>query len=168
MLNSSPFKTEPTTSRLTRSAVAPWLTVFGIFLTRKRAALQALVGNYSGIIINCDRAKMYFNGKRLQWCWAHLKRDIQKLIDSQNRQVKRLGHDLMRQQRLLFEQWHLYKADKISWNSFQKKISSIREEFNRLLLRGRNSGNKIRSPVMMTECGISSKNPFMSASSTKR
>ena len=49
-------------------AVAPLFAVFGIFLTRKRAALQALVGNYSGIIINCDRAKMYFNGKRLQWC----------------------------------------------------------------------------------------------------
>ena len=123
-------------------AVAPWFAVFGIFLTRKRAALQALVGNYSGIIINCDRAKMYFNGKRLQWCWAHLKRDIQKLIDSQDRQVKRLGHDLMRQQRLLFEQWHLYKADKISWKSFQKKIAPLREEFNGLLLRGRNSGNK--------------------------
>jgi transposase len=123
-------------------AVAPWFAVFGIFLTRKRVALQALVGNYSGIIINCDRAKMYFNGKRLQWCWAHLKRDIQKLIDSQDNQVKRLGHDLMRQQRLLFEQWHLYKADTISWKSFQRKIAPVREEFNRLLLRGRNSGNK--------------------------
>jgi transposase len=123
-------------------AVAPWFAVFGIFLTRKRVALRALVGNYSGIIINCDRAKMYFNGKRLQWCWAHLKRDIQKLIDSQDKQVKRLGHDLMRQQRLLFEQWHAYKANKISWNSFQKKVAPIRKEFDSLLLRGRHSGNK--------------------------
>jgi transposase len=123
-------------------AVAPWFTVFGIFLTRKRAALQALVGDYSGIIINCDRAKMYFNGKRLQWCWAHLKRDIQKLIDSQDNQVKRLGHELMRQQRLLFEQWHLYKDDKISWKSFRKKVAPIREKFDSLLLRGCYSGNK--------------------------
>ena len=123
-------------------AVAPCFAVFGIFLSRKRAALQALVGNYSGIIINCDRAKMYFNGKRLQWCWAHLKRDIQKLIDSQDRQVKRLGHDLMREQRLIFEQWYLYKADKISWKSFQRKIAPIREAFDNLLLRGRYSGNK--------------------------
>ena len=123
-------------------AVAPWFAVFGIFLTRKRVALRALVGNYSGIIINCDRAKMYFNGKRLQWCWAHLKRDIQKLIDSQDKQVKRLGHDLMRQQRLLFEQWHAYKANQISWNSFQKKVAPIRKEFDSLLLRGRHSGNK--------------------------
>jgi len=123
-------------------AVAPWFAVFGIFLTRKRAALKALVGNYSGIIINCDRAKMYFDGERLQWCWAHLKRDIQKLIDSKDNQVKRLGHDLMRQLRLLFELWHLYQDDKISWRTFRKKVAPIRKEFNSLLLRGCFSGNK--------------------------
>jgi len=53
-------------------AVAPCFTLFGIFRSSKRAALQVLIGNYSGIIINCDRAKMYFHGQRLQWCWAHL------------------------------------------------------------------------------------------------
>ena len=47
------------------------------------------VGDYSGVIPNCDRAKMYLDGKRLQWCWAHLKRDIQNLIDSPGNQVKR-------------------------------------------------------------------------------
>lgn len=123
-------------------AVAPWFAVFGIFLTRKREALKALVGNYAGIIINCDRAKMYFDGRRLQWCWAHLKRDFQKLIDSRDRQVKRLGHDLMRQQRLLFEHWRAHQNGEITWRSFQKRIAPIRKEFERLLLRGRSSGNK--------------------------
>jgi transposase len=122
-------------------AVAPMFAVFGIFLSRKREALQQLVGKYKGIIINCDRAKMYFDGKRLQWCWSHLKRDIQKLIDSPNGQVKRLGYDLMRQQRLLFEQWRLYKAEKITWTSFRKSIAPIRTEFDSLLLRGQFSGN---------------------------
>ena len=123
-------------------AVAPLFAVFGIFLSRKREALQQLVGNYDGIIINCDRAKMYFDGKRLQWCWSHLKRDIQKLIDSRDGQVKRLGQDLMRQQRLLFEQWRLFKADEISWTLFRRSVKPIRDEFNRLLLRGRESGNE--------------------------
>jgi transposase len=58
-------------------AVAPLFAVFGIFLSRKRESLKALVGDYSGTILNCDRAKMYFDGTRLQWCWAHLKRDFQ-------------------------------------------------------------------------------------------
>ena len=122
-------------------AVAPYFAVFGIFLSRKRDALKALVGNYAGVIINCDRAKMYFDGKRLQWCWAHLKRDIQKLIDSKDRQVKRLGHDLMRQQRLLFEHWRTYKNAEIRWQTFQRRVVPLRKEFERLLLRGRDSGN---------------------------
>jgi transposase len=123
-------------------AVAPQFAVFGVFLTRKREALAALVGDYSGIILNCDRAKMYFDGDRLQWCWAHLKRDIQKLIDNPDGQVKRLGHDLMRQLSLLFELWRRHKANEIAWSTFQIDVQSIRKEFNGLLLRGAFSGNR--------------------------
>jgi transposase len=123
-------------------AVAQTFAVFGIFANRSRESLVALIGDYQGIIINCDRAKMYLNGKRLQWCWAHLKRDFQKLIDSPDRQVKRMGHDLMRQERKLFEYWQEYKAGKIQWKTFQRKVAPIREEVRRLLLRGKYSGNK--------------------------
>ena len=123
-------------------AVASTFAVFGLFLNRKREALRKLVGDYAGIILNCDRAKMYLDGKQLQWCWAHLKRDIQKLIDSSDGKVKRLGHDLMRQQRLLFVHWRRYRAGKIKWKTFQKLVRPIRKEFHSLLLRGRCSGNK--------------------------
>jgi len=122
-------------------AVAPLFAVFGIFGNRKRESLVALVGDYSGVILNCDRAKMYLDGKQLQWCWAHLKRDIQKLIDSSDNQVKRLGHDLMRQQKLLFQHWRRYQSGKIQWNTFQSQIRPVRKEFDALLLRGRFSGN---------------------------
>lgn len=122
-------------------AVAPMFTVFGIFANRKRESLVSLIGDYRGIILNCDRAKMYLDGKRLQWCWAHLKRDIQKLIDSPDHQVKRLGHDLMRQQRLLLGHWRRYKAGEIKWGTFQTSVRPIREEVRGLLLRGSFSGN---------------------------
>jgi transposase len=54
-------------------AVAPWFAVFGIFLTHKRGALQALVGNYSGIIINGDKrligmCKELYNHR--SWLWT--------------------------------------------------------------------------------------------------
>jgi hypothetical protein len=122
-------------------AVAPMFTVFGIFANRSRQSLISLIGDYQGIILNCDRAKMYLDGKRLQWCWAHLKRDIQKLIDSGDNQAKRLGHDLMRQQKLLFQHWKRYKAGKIKWQTFQTLVRPIREEVRGLLLRGSFSGN---------------------------
>lgn len=123
-------------------AVAPLITVFGIFSNRSRDSLVSLVGNYQGIILNCDRAKMYLDGKRLQWCWSHLKRDFQKLIDSPDHQVKRTGHDLMRQERKLFGYWRRYKAGEIKWSTFQQYVSPIREEIRHLLLRGKFSGNK--------------------------
>ncbi|MEZ6118530.1 MAG: transposase [Pirellulaceae bacterium] len=41
------------------------------------------------------------------------------MIDSPNGQVKRMGHDLMRQHRALFEHWRKYKAGKIKWRTFQ-------------------------------------------------
>ena len=122
-------------------AVAPMFAVFSIFANRSRESLIALVGDYQGIILNCDRAKMYLDGKRLQWCWAHLKRDFQKLIDSPNGQVKRMGHDLMRQHRQLFKYWRHYKAGKIKWRTFQTYVGPIREEVRCLLLRGKFSGN---------------------------
>lgn len=129
-------------------AVAPLFTVFGIFLNRKRESLRTLIGDYSGVILNCDRAKMYFDGTSVQWCWAHLKRDIQSLIDHNNRQVKRLGHDLMRQQKLLFQHWRSYQAKEIQWEAFRALSRPIREEFEALLLRGCFSGN----PRLMGMC----------------
>jgi len=34
---------------------------------RSLPLLKAMIGDYSGVILNCDQAKMYFDGKRLQW-----------------------------------------------------------------------------------------------------
>ena len=62
-------------------------------------------------------------------------------IDHDDRQVKRLGHDLMRQQKLLFQHWRRYKSEEIKWETFQKLARPVRREFNSLLVRGSFSGN---------------------------
>ena len=90
-------------------AVTKLFAVFAIFSSRKGDALPELLGDDYGGIINCDRAKMYWRAERLQWCWAHFKRDIQALIDHPDHQIKRLGHDLMRQVKLMFLHWRAYK-----------------------------------------------------------
>lgn len=124
------------------TAVAPLFAVFAIFSSRKGDALPKLLGDAFTGIINCDRAKMYWQAKRLQWCWAHLKRDFQALIDHPDKQVQRLGRDLMRQVKLMFQHWHRYKADEISWRTFRKSMRPVRNEIDSLLLRGQCSGNK--------------------------
>ncbi len=124
------------------AAVAPLFAVFAIFSSRKGDALPKLLGESFTGIINCDRAKMYWQAKRLQWCWAHLKRDFQALIDYPDKQVQRLGHDLMRQVKLMFQHWKRYQAGEISWETFRRSMSPVRKEIDALLLRGKFSGNK--------------------------
>ncbi len=124
------------------TAVASSFAVFAIFASRAASALPKLLGDQFKGIINCDRAKMYWQAKRLQWCWAHLKRDFQSLIDHHDHQVKRLGYDLKRPVAIMFLVWHNYKSGSIPWTTFQNEMQPIRKEINSLLLRGRCSGNK--------------------------
>ena len=124
------------------TAVASTFAVFAIFASRAATALPKLLGDRFKGIINCDRAKMYWQAPRLQWCWAHLKRDIQSLIDHHDHQVKRLGYDLMRSVEVMFIIWHKYKSGSISWKTFQSQMRPIRKRVNSLLLRGVFSGNK--------------------------
>src|ERR1035438_5620990 len=51
----------------------------------------------------CDRAKMYWYLGSLQWCWAHLKRDFQAMIDSGDPRAKHLGCRLRHATCELFE-----------------------------------------------------------------
>src|SRR5215471_3457130 len=85
--------------------VAGLFTVFAWRGTRAATVLtELLTDGFAGVVM-CDRAKMYWMLGRLQWCWAHLKRDFQALADSADPVVKRLGHDLLRPTRELFRQW---------------------------------------------------------------
>jgi transposase len=124
------------------TAVAPLFAVFAIFSSRKGEALPKLLGDSFTGIINCDRAKMYWQAPRLQWCWAHLKRDFQALIDHEDKQVQRLGHDVMRQVKLMFQHWRRYKSGQISWSTFRTYMRPVRQELDALLLRGEFSGNR--------------------------
>lgn len=131
--------------------VADSFTVFAVRRSRAATVLHDLLGEEFSGIIHCDRAKMYWNvgldpppdplKHRLQWCWAHLKRDVQALIDSSDHQVKRLGHDLMRPTQQLFALWTRYRDGEITRRGFRRLMAPIRREIDALLLRGVFSGN---------------------------
>ena len=122
--------------------VAQAFTVFTVRATRAATAVdELLTGVFSGVV-TCDRAKMYWRARRLQWCWAHLKRDFQRLIDQGDNQAKRLGYDLRRMTCKLFEHWGNYHDGKISRAAFVRRMAPVRREVERLLLRGIASDNK--------------------------
>ena len=121
--------------------VARTFTVFTVRPTREATALVDLLTDAFCGIVTCDRAKMYWRTKRLQWCWAHLKRDFQALIDKGDNQAKRLGYDLRRMTCKLFEHWGNYRDGTITRAAFIRRMAPVRREVERLLLRGLNSGN---------------------------
>jgi transposase len=122
------------------TAVAATFTVFALRTTRAAPVLGELLGAAYGGVVNCDRAKMYYSQSRLQWCWAHLKRDFQALIDSGDGVKKRLGHDLMRPTRKLFRLWARYRDGTLTRVGFQRLMKPIRREIDALLLRGAFAG----------------------------
>jgi len=120
--------------------VARMFTVFTVRATREATALTTFLGETFCGIVTCDRAKMYWQLGRLQWCWAHLKRDFQALIDGG--QAKYLGHRLRRATCELFEHWADYRQGRISRAALLRRMGPVRRKVERLLLRGCESGKR--------------------------
>lgn len=121
--------------------VAGAFTVFAVRGSRAATTIGELLGEAFTGVMGCDRAKMYWRCERLQWCWAHLKRDFQALVDHPDPQVKRLGDDLMRPTRELFRLWSRCRDGKISREELDREMAPVRYRVESLLLRGRFSGN---------------------------
>jgi len=116
--------------------VAATFTFFACRTSRAADVPKQLLGaDYAGVV-HCDRARMYWAFGRLQWCWAHLKRDFQALIDGPCTVGKRLGHDLMRPTKEMFALWQKVRDGTITRRTFRRRMQPIRQRVDALLLRG--------------------------------
>ena len=116
-------------------------TVFAVRDSRAATAVVDHLGDSFTGVVNCDRAKMYWSLAKLQWCWAHLKRDFQSLIDTGDCQAKRLGQDLMRETRQLFRLWARARDGTLTRVGWLRGMRPVRKKVDALLLRGTFSGN---------------------------
>ncbi len=117
--------------------VAATFTYFACRTSRGAEVPQQVLGATFDGVIHCDRARMYWAlGGRLQWCWAHLKRDFQALCDGPCAIGKRLGHDLLRPTKKLFALWQKVRDGTLSRRVFQKQMQPIRAQVEDYLLRG--------------------------------
>lgn len=121
--------------------VAGLFTVFAVRGTRAATVLSELLTEDFAGVVSCDRAKMYWALGRLQWCWAHLQRDFQALADSDDRVVKRLGHDLLRPTHELFRQWSHCRDGTLSRAELSRCLAPVRRAVEGLLRRGLFSGH---------------------------
>jgi transposase len=118
------------------TAVADTFTVFACRTSRAADVVTGLLGDAYHGVVHCDRAKMYWRFGRLQWCWAHLKRDFQAWIDYPCRTRQRLGRDLMRPTLDLFALWKKVRDGTLARTAFAAMVAPIRQAINALLLRG--------------------------------
>ena len=121
--------------------VARLFTVFAVRPTREATALVVFLSEKFGGVVTCDRAKMYWRIERLQWCWAHLKRDFQAMIDTGHPRSKWLGERLRHATCELFEHWADYRAGRISRAALVRRMGPVRRKVECLLLRGVQSNN---------------------------
>ena len=115
------------------STVAAFLIAVG----RGFQALKALLGCDVIGFLTSDRWAVYDKWPlwRRQVCWAHLKRDFQKLVD-RGGEAARLGEALLRIQRRVFEEWHRFRGGTFGRRALQNHLDAEAREFGRLLEAG--------------------------------
>jgi transposase len=120
------------------AVVTPWAALFRIVPDRTAQSAQALLGQAYAGVATCDRLKSYWWVQRLQWCWAHLRRDFQAMID-RGQPGKVIGERLLAQSNTLFHLWHQFRAGQLSRRRLQQALKPVREAVTSVLQRGAKS-----------------------------
>jgi transposase len=121
------------------AVVTRWATLFRITRGRTAFVAQKLLGKSYAGVATCDRLKSYWWIKRLQWCWAHLRRDFQAMIDRGN-SGKAIGECLLEASNQIFHQWHQVVEGKLSRTQMQQAIKPVRAAVRRALQGGKKCG----------------------------
>lgn len=119
------------------TAATTGVVAFVIHAKRGTKGLIALLGEDIRGILHSDRWPVYrlIPSERRQICWAHLKRDFQKVLDGGGpsafvgRQGLRLVHEV-------FAAWHAFREGQITRRTLQRWIEPLKERMGKTLLKG--------------------------------
>ena len=119
------------------AAAMTGVVAFVIHAKRSALGLVALLGdNISGILCS-DRWSVYerLPPERRQICWAHLKRDFQKIIDrgGASAPLGRAGQRLIKK---VFAAWHAFQDGQLTREQLKEKLDPVVHQMNRLLVQG--------------------------------
>jgi transposase len=120
------------------AAATAGVAVFVIHAKRSRKGLKALLGDLIQGILHSDRWHVYLQvpEELRQLCWAHLKRDFQKIVDGGGPSVY-VGRRGLRIVRELFVAWRAFQAGAITRDRLQELIVPLERRLNRTLVEGR-------------------------------
>lgn len=115
--------------------VTKLVTIFTIAPTRGAEVAKSLLGCAARKVVISDRLKSYNWIKRRQFCWAHLRRDFQALID-RGGEAGEVGRRLLGHSDALFEWWHRVRDGTLARSSFQTYVATMRPFLREDLERG--------------------------------
>lgn len=113
------------------------VAVFVIHAKRSAVGLAALLGEEIDGILHSDRWNVYLQvpAERRQLCWAHLKRDFQKVVDGGG-PSEWVGHRGLRIVKELFAAWHAFQAGKVTRRRLQTMIEPLQRRLTKALMEG--------------------------------
>lgn len=119
------------------AAATTLVACFMIHPTRSALGLAALLGTKIKGIVCSDRWSVYGHLKLglRQLCWAHLKRDFQKLVD-RGGEAEIIGEMGLGAVEVVFEVWYRFRGGTISRRQMQHEIAGIRATLREWLERG--------------------------------
>ena len=121
------------------------VALFLIHPLRNASVLRTLLGKVIRGVVNSDRLHAYEHIplKQRQLCWAHLKRNFQKLVDRGGK-AKQVGEALLKIEKEVFDLWHLYRGGggKCTREQLAVRMLPLRFAMAEELARGRRSRNR--------------------------
>jgi len=123
--------------------IASLVAVFIIRPSRGAKVIKELLGETFKGILCTDRWSGYawMASAFRQLCWAHLKRDFQKISEREG-VSKRIGLDLLACQKEMFVDWHHFREGLFSREIFKKRMEPIRDKVEALLNEGANCAHQ--------------------------
>jgi transposase len=119
------------------AAAAAGVVAFVIHARRSAAGLAALLGAEIQGILCSDRWGVYncVPAGRRQVCWAHLKRDFQKVIDrgGPSQHVGRQGLKIVKK---VFAAWHAFQGGRCTRAQLEAQLDPVAVRLSRVLLEG--------------------------------
>jgi transposase len=119
------------------AAATATVAVFLIHAKRGAAGLAALLGEEIDGILHSDRWHVYLQvpEERRQICWAHLKRDFQKVVDHGGPSVF-VGRRGLRIVKELFAAWHAFQQGKVTRRKLKTLIEPLQRRLGKTLVEG--------------------------------
>jgi transposase len=119
------------------AAATTTVAAFVIHAKRSALGLTALLGSEIQGILCSDRWSVYNRVPvaSRQICWAHLKRDFQKIVDGQGPSagVGRAGLKIVKK---VFAAWHAFQEGEVTRAQLETQLEPIEVRLNRILLEG--------------------------------